>query len=113
MRIAIIGAGNVGRALGTGWAGKGHQVTFGVRDPASPKLAAVDRKKFGVATNDEAAKPAEAVVLSTPWDAVKDAIAACGSLEGKTVLDATNPLLPNLAGLDHPGGKSGAQQVAA
>jgi predicted dinucleotide-binding enzyme len=112
MRIAIIGAGNVGRALGNGWAGRGHQVTFGVRDPASPKLATLDRTRCGVASNAEAAKTADAIVLSTPWSAAREAIAACGSLAGKTVLDATNPLLPNLAGLDHPGGRSGGQQVA-
>lgn len=33
MRIAVIGKGRVGGALGFGWAGAGHQVTFGVRDP--------------------------------------------------------------------------------
>ena len=53
------------------------------------------------------------VVLATPWNATKEAIAGCGRLAGKIVLDATDPLLPNLAGLDHPGGRSGGQQVAA
>ncbi|HQQ78595.1 MAG TPA: NAD(P)-binding domain-containing protein, partial [Thermoanaerobaculia bacterium] len=32
MKIAILGAGNVGGALGTGWARKGHTVVFGTRD---------------------------------------------------------------------------------
>ena len=113
MRICIVGAGNVGRALGYGWAGKGHQVTFGVRDPASPKLADVDRTKCAVAKVGDGARDAEVVVLATPWNATKEAIAGCGRLAGKIVLDATNPLLPNLAGLDHPGGRSGGQQVAA
>lgn len=34
MRIAVIGAGNVGRAVGHAWSQKGHEVTYGVRDPA-------------------------------------------------------------------------------
>lgn len=35
MKIAVIGAGNVGGALGTLWAAKGHEIMFGVRDPSS------------------------------------------------------------------------------
>ncbi|WP_414687075.1 NAD(P)-binding domain-containing protein [Mycobacterium sp.] len=31
MKIAIIGAGNVGRSLGTAWHHRGHDVTFGVQ----------------------------------------------------------------------------------
>src|SRR5260370_12392331 len=37
MRIAIIGAGNVGGTLGKGWAKKGHDVFFGVRNPTDDK----------------------------------------------------------------------------
>ena len=94
MKIAIIGAGNVGRALESGWKKKGHEVRFGKRE-----------------SNREAAQWGEVVVLATPWPATKDAIAACGSLSGKIVLDATNPLLPDLAGLDHADG-SGGERVA-
>jgi predicted dinucleotide-binding enzyme len=36
MRIAIIGAGNVGSALGRGWLGAGEDVVFGVPHPAMP-----------------------------------------------------------------------------
>jgi predicted dinucleotide-binding enzyme len=111
MNIAIIGAGSVGRALGNGWA-KDHRVTFGVRDPASAKYADLDPAMFGVVTIADAVRGADAIVLATPWDATRAAIAACGSLAGRVVLDATNPLLPGLAGLDHPAGKSGGQQVA-
>ena len=94
MKIAIIGAGNVGRALEAGWKKKGHEVRFGKRE-----------------SNKDAAQWGEVVVLATPWPATKDAIAACGSLAGKVVLDATNPLLPNLSGLDHAEG-SGGERVA-
>jgi predicted dinucleotide-binding enzyme len=37
MHIGIIGAGNVGVALGAGWLRAGHTVTFGVRNPATAK----------------------------------------------------------------------------
>lgn len=111
MKIAIIGAGNVGRALGNGWAAKGHSVVYGVRDPASPKLADIDRSRFPVKPSAEAAAEAEVVVLATPWGGTRAAIDACSGFTGKIVLDATNPLLPMLAGLDHAEGKSGGQRV--
>ena len=38
MKIAILGAGNVGGALGKGWAAKGHSVYFGVPEPQSEKM---------------------------------------------------------------------------
>ena len=41
MKIAIIGAGNVGGTLGRAWVKAGHEVMFGVRDPSSPKVAAL------------------------------------------------------------------------
>lgn len=112
MNIAIIGAGNVGQALANGWAAKGHTVSFGVRNPDSAKAGAVDRSKFKVLTNAQAVAAAEVVVLATPWTATRDAIEACGSLAGKTVLDATNPLLPNLGGLEIGHSNSGGEMVA-
>ena len=112
MNIAIIGAGNVGQALADGWAAKGHGVSFGVRNPDSAKAGAVDRTKFKVLGNAQAVAGAEVVVLATPWPATRDAIAACGSLAGKIVLDATNPLLPNLGGLEIGHSTSGGETVA-
>jgi pyrroline-5-carboxylate reductase len=38
MNIVIVGAGNVGRALGGGWLKTGHKVTMAVREPASSRI---------------------------------------------------------------------------
>ena len=38
MKIAIIGAGNVGKTLGQRFAEVGHEVMFGVRDPHAQKV---------------------------------------------------------------------------
>jgi predicted dinucleotide-binding enzyme len=43
MNIVIVGAGNVGRALGNGWLKTGHKVTMAVREPTSSK--AIELKK--------------------------------------------------------------------
>jgi hypothetical protein len=60
----------------------------------------------------EAAASGEVIVLATPWPAAKDAIKAAGSLAGKVVVDCTNPLKPDFAGLAFGYTTSGAEQVA-
>ena len=40
MKIGILGAGNVGGALGRIWASKGHDITFGVPDPLGDRVRA-------------------------------------------------------------------------
>jgi predicted dinucleotide-binding enzyme len=95
MNIAIIGAGNVGGALGANWAQKGHDIVFGVRDPKAEKTQVVLKKigpKARAATPAEAASAADMIVLSTPWPAAEAAIRSMGNLKGKMLLDATNPL---------------------
>ena len=48
MRVAIIGAGNVGGTLGTAWAQKAdHEIFFGVRNPTSDQTQAVVRRLNG------------------------------------------------------------------
>jgi 8-hydroxy-5-deazaflavin:NADPH oxidoreductase len=95
MKIAIIGAGNVGGALGANWAQKGHDIIFGVRDPKAEKIKTLLGKIGGKAkavAPAEAAAAADVIVLSTPWPATEAAIRSMGNLKGKIVLDATNPL---------------------
>lgn len=102
MKIAIIGAGNVGGELGKLWAAKGHEIFFGVRDPKDPKLQDLLKSTQGRAragTVNEAAPGSEIVVLATPWSATADAIKSAGDLRGKVVVDCTNPLSPDLSGL--------------
>jgi predicted dinucleotide-binding enzyme len=95
MQLAIVGAGNVGGALGANWAQKGHDIFFGVRDPKADKTQALLRKIGGKAragTAAEAAASSDVIVLATPWPATEAAIRSMGSLKGKVILDATNPL---------------------
>jgi predicted dinucleotide-binding enzyme len=103
MRLAIIGAGNVGGTLGTAWAQKaGHEIFFGVRNPASDQTQAVVRRLGGkaqVGTPTQASASAEFIVLTTPWDAAEVAIRSMGNLTGKIILDATNPLAMGPDGL--------------
>ena len=68
MKIAIIGAGNVGGALGKGWADKGHSISFGVPEPQSEKMQAL-LKSIGANARagsvQDAAANAEIVVFAS------------------------------------------------
>ena len=95
MNIGIIGAGNVGGALGQSWARNGHNIKFGVRNPADPKhhgLLTACGPGATTGTNAEAAAFADVLTLATPWNATQTALAACGDLTGKILIDCTNPL---------------------
>jgi len=95
MILGIIGAGNVGGALGKSWAKAGHKIKFGVRNPDDPKhrgLLDACGPNASACTNSEAAVFGEVIVLATPWDATEAAILECGNLAGKVLVDCTNPL---------------------
>jgi predicted dinucleotide-binding enzyme len=114
MNIGIIGSGNVGGALGTRWAQKGHQIVFGSRTPDD-----ADMKKLldRAGKNARAAKLVEAatndvLLFAMPWPIAKDVLSGLGNLAGKVLIDATNPLLPDLSGLAVGTSTSAGEQVA-
>jgi len=114
MKIGILGGGNVGGALGVGWAKRGHQIVFGVRDPAAADTQALVAQCNGRATVGIAADAAgfgEVVVNALPWPPTK-AVLTSLDLCGKTLLDATNPLLPSLTGLELGTTTSGGELVS-
>ena len=114
MNIAIIGAGSVGTALGSGWSKEGHQILYGVPRSNLEKAQQIKARQpqATVASNADAARAADVVVLATPWGSTESAIHECGDLNGKTVIDATNPLKADFSGLDRGFTTSGAEQVA-
>ncbi|MGB6717333.1 MAG: NAD(P)-binding domain-containing protein, partial [Candidatus Acidiferrales bacterium] len=115
MNIAILGAGNVGGALGKGWAAKGHSIYFGVPEPKSEKISALVKsigKNARAGTVHEAAEGAEVLVLAIPWPATRDAVLAAGKLAGKIVVDCTNPLEPDLSGVTIGHTTSAGEQVS-
>jgi len=108
MKIAIIGAGNVGRALGGAWR-TAHDVTYGVRSPDDAKYADLGAP---VATNEAAVAASDVVALCTPWQGTQQAVTSCGDLTGKVLIDCTNPLTPDFSALEVGHTTSGAEQVA-
>jgi len=93
MKIAVIGSGNIGGTLGAKWAAAGHAVSFGVRDPHSPKTKAAlaAARNAHVTGIGDAIAAADVVVLALPSAAVAETLAAHGAALGhKLVIDTTN-----------------------
>lgn len=100
MKVAVVGAGQVGANLGGQLlkAG-GFEVKYGTRDPSSEKISKLLKEQGGATagTFHEATAWADAVILATPSFFDDAGIKACAEslgpgVDGKAVLDATNPL---------------------
>jgi NADPH-dependent F420 reductase len=116
MKIGILGSGNVGGTLGMRWARGGHEVVFSSREPESAKmqeLVARAGKTSRAASTAETVAASDVIVLTTPWPATKEILAGAGDMAGKIVIDAINPVLPDLSGLAVGTTTSAAEQIAA
>lgn len=97
MKVGILGSGDVGRALGSGFARHGHDVVLGSRSPDSETLRAWRSEadgKVATGTFAQAARHGDVVILAVLGEAAEEAIKLAGtaSFGTKLVLDATNPL---------------------
>ena len=119
MNITIIGAGNMGRAIGTRAVAGGHSVTFVSRTPESAEKAAAEVKaharngsKISTASLDEV-EPGDVVVLALWYGTNLEVAKQLGrKLDGKVVVDIANPLNSTYDGLATSPDSSSAEDVA-
>jgi len=99
-RIGIIGAGRMGRGFAIRFAAAGNDVTITAKGSARAEAAAVEAGSAVRALPlEDFARDADVLVLATPYGVAVDALRAAGDLRGKTVIDVTNPIKPDLSGL--------------
>jgi len=116
-RITIIGAGNMGRGIGTRLAAGGHEVQ--VLAPTAEHAAALAGELAGRGAsvtggglNEQIS--GEVVVLATPYEAALEfAKSRGGELKDKVVVDVTNPVdWTSFDRLVTPAESSAAQEIA-
>jgi NADPH-dependent F420 reductase len=113
MKVAIIGTGNVGRALGGTIARAGHEVTLAARDADKTREVAREVGATAAETAAQAAEGADVVILAVPYAALPEVAEELGvQAAGTVVIDVTNPLKPDYSGLATDGGPSAAEQLA-
>lgn len=101
MRFAVIGAGNVGQALAGSISRAGHEVVLTAADPAHARAAAEGLGVGSAESNASAAASADAVIIAVPFASAAQSVAQdiAPHVEGKLVIDVTNPLTPDYSGL--------------
>ncbi|MBM9502269.1 NAD(P)-binding domain-containing protein [Leptospira sp. 201903071] len=94
-KIGILGSGIVGRTLADGFLKYGAEVKIGTRDPEKLKdWLSKTGKGASVGSFAEASSFGEILVLACKGNAAKEVLKLAGSdsLNGKTILDTTNPI---------------------
>jgi 8-hydroxy-5-deazaflavin:NADPH oxidoreductase len=111
--ISIIGTGSMAKAIGGRTAKAGYTVEVVSRDPAKARALA-DTFAAGATAGKYGAAPAgDIVILAVPYSSAAAVVAEYGdALDGKVIIDITNPISPDLTGLVTLNGSSGAQEIA-
>jgi 8-hydroxy-5-deazaflavin:NADPH oxidoreductase len=114
MKIAILGAGLMGSALGRVWASHGHEILYSyARDMGRLRtLAEATGHGARAVTPREAVSQSDVVLVAVPWRALDELLAQAGPMAGKIVISCMLPMTPDdeelAIGLD----TSGAEELA-
>jgi len=93
MKVTIVGAGNMGRGIGTRAVAGGHQVEIVDHDPAEAQKLAGELGGGATALEPGAAFGGQVVVFAVYYPGIKDAVQQyADQLGGKVVVDITNPV---------------------
>ena len=112
MKIIVIGAGNMGSAFVNHLTRAGHQVSVTARDAAKAARVAAANPGANAVPTAGAAEGADAVVLATGYGDAAAALRSAGKLDGKVVVDITNPLTADYMGLTIGHTTSAAEEIA-
>jgi predicted dinucleotide-binding enzyme len=111
MNILILGAGNMGSALATQLSRAGHAVQITARSADKAQAVAAATGAQAVSAK-QALSPNEVVILATGYADAVPALRSLGSLDGKVVIDITNPLTADFMGLTLGHDTSAAEEIA-
>ena len=112
MSIAIFGTGSMARAIAHVLAETGLAAHIAGRDPAKAKALAQEIGGDLTAGDLASAASADILVLAVPYTAMPDLLHRCGPLNGKILVDISNPVTPDFMGLTVGFDRSAAEEVA-
>lgn len=96
--LLIVGTGNVACALARRFASTDHNVFLGSRDgDRGAGIGAQHGVEGGVFT--DRAQDADVIFIAVPFTALDETLGSLGALEGKIVVDCTNPLTDDFMAL--------------
>lgn len=112
MKITVLGAGNMGAAFVKQLTRAGHQVSVTARDAAKAEQVARQNPGARAVPVAGAARDADVIVLATGFGDAVAALQSLGDLQGRVVIDITNPLTADYMGLTVGHSTSAAEEIA-
>lgn len=112
MNILILGAGNMGSALARQFSRAGHAVRIAATSLDKARAVADGIPGATAVAVAGSAADSEVVVVATPFEQAVAALQAAGPLDGKVVIDITNPLTPDYMGLTIGHDTSAGEEIA-
>ena len=113
MKVTVIGAGNMGAAFVKQLSKAGHQVSVTARHLDKAQALAEANAGVNAIAIDNAAATADVLILATGYGDAIAALKRVGDLNGKVVIDITNPLTPDYMGLTLGHTTSAAEEIAS
>lgn len=110
MKVTVIGSGNMGSGFVRQLKKAGHEVRVTGRDAEKAKKLAAQHGARAVDAAEAAAS--EVLILATGYADAVPALKALGALDGKVVVDVTNPLTADYMGLAIGHTTSAAEEIA-
>ena len=111
-KITFIGAGNMGSGFVKQLAQAGHQVRVTARDLGKAQALAAAHAGVNAVPANQALGDSQTVIVATGYGDAIPALRALGSLDGRTVIDITNPLTADYMGLTLGFETSAAEEIA-
>lgn len=112
MNILLLGAGNMGSALARQFSRVGHDVRIAATSLDKARSVAASIPGTTAVEAAGSAAGADVIVLATPYEQAAAALANAGPVDGKVVIDITNPLTPDYMGLTIGHDTSAAEEIA-
>ncbi len=114
MTTAIIGTGNMGAGLARALVASGEAVALGARDPAKATALAAELGALADGGGIAAAVAlADVVVFALPYGAHAETLKLAGNLQGKVIIDISNPVTADFQGLAIGHTTSAAEELQA
>lgn len=112
MKVLVIGTGNMGSAFVKQLSAAGHEVSVTARDVSKAATLAAQFPGTRAVASASAAEGQDLVILATGYADAVAALQSVGKLQGKVVVDITNPLTADYMGLTLGHSTSAAEEIA-
>lgn len=112
MKILVLGAGNMGIGFVKQLAAAGHDISITARDAVKTTSLASQFINVKAVDTAGAAEGHDVVILATGYSDAVAALKSVGNLQGKTVIDISNPLSSDYMSLTVGHSTSAAEEIA-